>query len=71
MAPPPHPDGAAPGGVAGEATLGETSTALHPDGAGLGAVALPPPWPSPWPQRSSRSSLWWGHRQWCRPGHLQ
>eukprot|EP00969_Alexandrium_andersonii_P013117 572282-Alexandrium_andersonii.AAC.1 len=47
MAPPPHPDGAAPGGTAGGATLGETPAALHPDDAGPGGVTLPPQGPFP------------------------
>eukprot|EP00969_Alexandrium_andersonii_P095747 4228780-Alexandrium_andersonii.AAC.1 len=44
-----RPDGAAPGGNAGEATPGETTGALHPDDAGLGGATLPPRglYPSP------------------------
>eukprot|EP00969_Alexandrium_andersonii_P330775 14619656-Alexandrium_andersonii.AAC.1 len=42
MAPHPHPDGAAPGGIAGEPTPGEPMATLHPDGAIRGGAASPP-----------------------------
>eukprot|EP00969_Alexandrium_andersonii_P181979 8041585-Alexandrium_andersonii.AAC.1 len=39
MAPSPHPDGVAPGSIAGNAALGGAMAASHYDDAGLGGAA--------------------------------